>query len=157
MERMSEQYTIRSAGQADLPIIWHHRIAMFTEMGVDTEPLIRLQTPFNEWMSACIASGEYVGLLAVTESGEVVSGAGLWLHQWFPSSVAPSGRRGYILNVYTEPEHRRHGLAKRLVQGCIDHCKALDITVVLLHASQFGRPIYESMGFIDTNEMRLQL
>ena len=36
-------------------------------------------------------------------------------------------------------------------------CRGEGIEVVELHASDEGRPLYESLGFIQTNEMRLTL
>lgn len=150
-------YTIRRATQADVAVISYQRAAMFTDMGFDPALCSQMEAPFQAWVSERMTSGEYLGWLAVAEDGEVVAGAGLWLNRWIPSPMVPSGKRGYILNVYTEREHRRHGLAKRLVQVCIDYCKEQGLIAVVLHASDQGRPIYEGMGFTDTNELRLYI
>jgi hypothetical protein len=37
----------------------------------------------------------------------------------------------------------------------IDWCRANDFANVSLHASTAARPLYESLGFLPTNEMRL--
>jgi hypothetical protein len=37
------------------------------------------------------------------------------------------------------------------------HCRAERIRTVWLHASEEGRPLYEKMGFVATNEMKLVL
>jgi ribosomal protein S18 acetylase RimI-like enzyme len=150
-------YTIRFATLDDVPVVSHQRAAMFTDMGFDPALVSRMEPPFQAWVSDLIRSGEYIGFLAVAEGGEVVAGAGLWLNQWIPSPMISSGKRGYILNVYTEPEHRRQGLARRLVDACIGYCREQRLTAVVLHASEQGRSIYEGMGFKDTSEMRLYL
>jgi hypothetical protein len=36
-------------------------------------------------------------------------------------------------------------------------CRANGIRAVILHSSDAGRPLYESMGFTRTNEMRIVL
>jgi hypothetical protein len=36
-------------------------------------------------------------------------------------------------------------------------CKQEGFARVSLHASEHGRPLYESLGFEDSNEMRLNL
>ncbi len=71
--------------------------------------------------------------------------------------LGSSPRLGNIVNVYTEPEFRRRGLARRLVQVALDWCKDNRIDVVILHASDEGRPLYETMGFKAGNEMRFRL
>jgi ribosomal protein S18 acetylase RimI-like enzyme len=65
--------------------------------------------------------------------------------------------RGYIFNVYTNPEHRRKGLGRMVVQAALDWSAAKGIHYVSLHASDFGKSLYESMGFKPTNEMRIVL
>ena len=62
-----------------------------------------------------------------------------------------------IVNVYTEPAYRRRGLARRLMIAMLDWLRQQGYGTVSLHASDYGRPLYESLGFKVTNEMRLQL
>ncbi len=95
--------------------------------------------------------------LAVSAGDFVVAGAGLWLMDWPAHMVGSSARRGNILNVYTEQEFRRRGLARWLVEAALHWCKANEIDFVILHASQEGRGLYESLGFQTSNEMRIKL
>ncbi len=60
-----------------------------------------------------------------------------------------------MLNVYTRPDQRRQGLARRLMEVVLDSCRTLGIRTIILHASEAGRPLYEALGFEPTNEMRL--
>jgi GNAT superfamily N-acetyltransferase len=66
-------------------------------------------------------------------------------------------RETYLLNVYVYPAYRRRGIASLLTQVSVDWCRGQGFASVSLHASQFGRPLYESLGFQPTNEMRLML
>jgi GNAT superfamily N-acetyltransferase len=70
--------------------------------------------------------------------------------------IIAEGRQGLIINVFTEPEWRRRGIAKLLMKEIIawSHEKSLDDLV--LHASDDGRALYEQLGFVLTNEMRLR-
>jgi hypothetical protein len=43
------------------------------------------------------------------------------------------------------------------MDAILDWCRANSLDVVVLHASKDGRPLYDSMGFTATNEMRLIL
>jgi GNAT superfamily N-acetyltransferase len=71
--------------------------------------------------------------------------------------VGGTSRRGNILNVYTEAPHRRKGLARRLMKAVLDWCRFERVPVIILHASDEGRALYESLGFKPTNEMRIEL
>ncbi len=62
-----------------------------------------------------------------------------------------------ILNVYTEAEFRRQGVARQVMHAILDWIKARGMRSVNLHSSKEGRALYESMGFEPTNEMRLWL
>jgi len=75
----------------------------------------------------------------------------------WPAHMLVASRRGNILNVYTEPEFRRRGLSRWLMQSVLDWCRANHIDLVILHASPEGRALYASLGFRPTNEMRLLL
>ncbi len=63
----------------------------------------------------------------------------------------------YAHSVYTEPKHRRNGLARRILNGMIEYCHENGWPRINLHASELGRGLYEDLGFKPTNEMRLVL
>ena len=87
-----------------------------------------------------------------------MAGAGLLIIDWVAHpSNAHDPRRAYVLNVYTYPEFRRRGLAKQLMQAIIETCRHEGFRTIWLHASEYGRPVYSSLGFEPTNEMKLVL
>lgn len=61
------------------------------------------------------------------------------------------------MNMFTEPGHRRKGLARQLVGEILAWARARGLRTLILHASDEGRPLYTSLGFEPTNEMRLRL
>lgn len=150
-------YTIRLATPADAPLISAHRRLMFRDMGTEqTDALERALREFETWVTPRLVNSEYVGWFAIAPDGAVAAGAGVWLMDWPPHTSGP-GPRANILNVYTEQAHRRKGLARLLVNTALDWCKSQNIHMVILHASDEGRPLYERLGFTPTNEMRLHL
>jgi ribosomal protein S18 acetylase RimI-like enzyme len=159
---MKEEITIRAATLDDVATIIHQRHQMFVDMGItDGAGLARMDSVFESWVRDRLASGEYAGWLATTRSHagieRSVAGAGLLIYDWVPSVFDPLGRRGYVLNVYTDPAYRGRGLARKLVDRTLDHARAQGLYVVSLHASEMGRTIYESLGFGPTNEMRIRV
>jgi GNAT superfamily N-acetyltransferase len=59
--------------------------------------------------------------------------------------------------MFVEPAWRRGGLARILMDFCVDEARVRGIAVVTLHASDKGRPLYEQLGFEASNEMLLRL
>lgn len=150
---MNEGFILRRATIDDAELISQQRHAMFTDMGhtgIETAT-----AKFAEWVSPKLANGDYLGFFVTHHEKEVVAGAGLWLIEWPPTPLDLHTQRGYICNVFVNPEFRRHGFARWLVTTILDHCRTHGIHVLLLHASAKGRPLYEALGFTGTTEMRL--
>jgi GNAT superfamily N-acetyltransferase len=63
--------------------------------------------------------------------------------------------RAYLLNFYTVPEARGRGYAKQILEAAVTECRTRGPRVITLHASRFGRPIYERFGFTASTEMML--
>lgn len=146
-------YALRPAGVADVALIAAQREAMFTDMGTEyTETVAN----FSPWVQRHLEAGTYLGWIAEVE-GEAVAGAGLLLLDWPPHVIDPQPFRSYLLNVYTHPGHRGRGLARTLTEEAVAETRRRGIVIMSLHASEFGRPIYERLGFVPTNEMRLTL
>jgi GNAT superfamily N-acetyltransferase len=153
-----EGIQIRPAGFADMAHILRHRRAMFRDMGSGTDAeLDAMLVTAEAFLREALPAGRYRGWLAETKDGHVVAGAGIAIFPWPGAPRDPSPRRGWIQNVYTEPEFRRRGLARKLMQVVVEWCRTEGFHTIALHASDEGRPLYESMGFRVTNEMRLEL
>jgi ribosomal protein S18 acetylase RimI-like enzyme len=76
----------------------------------------------------------------------------------YPLILSESYRKyGYIWGVYVEPEYRGQGIGKQLTQSAIAYLKSLDCTRVVLNASPSGKPVYSSLGFIESNGMWLDI
>ncbi len=157
---MSDNITLHPATVDDASIIVRHRHAMFADMGTGTlASRDAMDVTFAPYVARALGDGTYRGWLAQTDEGRVVAGGGLIVHEWpaSPRDAQPQPRRAYILNMYTEPEYRSRGLARRIMNAMLDCCRAEKFGSVMLHASDAGRPLYESLGFAPTNEMRLRL
>jgi GNAT superfamily N-acetyltransferase len=59
------------------------------------------------------------------------------------------------VNVFTEPQWRRHGIAGLLVGEIVTWSKDQRLDRLILHALDEGRSLYEKFGFVASNEMRL--
>jgi GNAT superfamily N-acetyltransferase len=155
---VTAKFSVRSGTLDDVETIVVHRRAMFHEMGYrDQDALDKMCDAFRPWLAQKIQRGEYLAWFATDGDGTVAAGLGLWLMDWPPHMIGPGSCRGNILNVYTRPENRRRGLARQLMDAALGWCLLSKVHTVILHSSDDGRRLYESMGFQPTNEMRIML
>lgn len=146
-------YLLRPAVPADAALIAAQRAAMFADMNVEYSEATAQFTP---WVAGRLSAGTYLGWI-IESNGVAVAGAGLMILDWPPHFIDPQPLRSYLLNVYTHPQHRGQGLAQRLTQMALEETRRRGIRIMSLHASEFGRPLYEKLGFTATNEMRIVL
>ena len=150
--------TIRTATPEDSAVILHHRRRMFEDMREGTaQDLDRMVEATAAWLVRSLSDGSYRGWLAENVEGKIVAGGGVLVSSWPAGPRDHYPRRALIINVYTELEFRRQGLARRLMLLMIQWLKDEGFTSVSLHASAEGRPLYDALGFHPTNEMRLSL
>jgi GNAT superfamily N-acetyltransferase len=151
-------FHIRPADLGDLDTLVRHRRAMFFEIGGhDDAVLDAMDRASDEYFRAAIPNGHYVSWIAEVDGGRIAGSGGMAIVPWPGSPSFPATRRGWILGIYTEPESRRRGIARAIMEKIVDWCRVEGFGYVSLHASAEGRPLYESMGFGPTNEMRLKL
>jgi predicted GNAT family acetyltransferase len=64
------------------------------------------------------------------------------------STVAYGTKLAWIGMVLTRPEYRKRGLARLLMEDAITSAERYDIQTLKLDATDQGRPLYESLGFV---------
>jgi GNAT superfamily N-acetyltransferase len=158
------RFSIRSATVADRDVIARHRVAMFRDMGALTPDAATLMHEATmTYLSQAMPAAEYLGWLAapIATPDRIAAGAGVQLRRVLPfprrageRPAVAAGRQAIVLNVYTEPEFRRQGLARRLLRTVLAWARAASVDSLVLHAAPAGRALYQSLGFAPTNEMR---
>lgn len=130
---------------------------MFRNMGyTDAAALEAMQQSTEPLLARGLAQGFYRGWL-VEEGGRVVARGGVFMADWPSHPRAVQTKRIEIVNVYTEAEHRRRGLARLVMETILAWCRDEGYRTVVLHASDDGRALYQSLGFTPTNEMGMAL
>lgn len=92
---------------------------------------------------------DLLAFVARGDEGDVVSCAWLLLVSKPPSPRFPRGRCGVLFNVFTDPAHRRRGLARQVMGKLIEEAYRRQLDVLELHATEDGYPLYRSLGFTD--------
>jgi GNAT superfamily N-acetyltransferase len=113
---------------------------------------------YRRWVRREMAGRRFLARIVETADGTPVGSGGLWLMPMQPRP-GPLGRgeMPYILSMYTELAHRGKGVATRIVQEFVRWSATHGYGRIFLHASPFGRPVYERLGFEPGSEMRLAL
>ena len=145
--------TARRLGLDDLEMICRHRERMFLEADGDPGQLHQMTEHFRPWLWQRLGDGRYYGF-ALMDDEQVAAAIGLMSIDWPPHPAHPTrDRRGYVLNVFVEPDYRRRGLASALMKLAEAEFAQRDIDFAVLHATEAGRPVYEAQGWRASAEM----
>ena len=148
---------IRPGSISDIAEIARQRRRMCEDMNYsDAHALALMENATAEYLKKAIPEGSFRSWLAC-DNGRVVAGGAVVISPWPAHAYELQCRRATILNVYTEPEYRRRGIARQIMETMITWCKQEGFARVTLHASDDGQHLYESLGFEPNNEMRLNL
>jgi GNAT superfamily N-acetyltransferase len=152
------RFTIRCATTDDTVTVAEHRARMFEATGrIDSERGAAMIALLEPILRPMLASGEYLGWLVVAEDESVIAGAGVQVRTLLPRPETDVPREALVVNVYVEPAYRRQGLARRLMEAILAWSREHGVERVSLHASMMGQPLYESLGFVHSNEFVLYL
>ncbi len=145
-------YRIRPATLDDEAVLVYQRIAMFEEMGREVDRP-GLEASFGAWLRTHLPAGTYRAWLVEAQQSQdhsVVAGGGITIIPWPPGPRYLSDRLAFVYNVYTEPEHRHRGLGRLVMHAIHAFCRDEGIRSLALNASEFGKPMYESLGYAIT-------
>lgn len=93
------------------------------------------------------AWNEHAALL-VYDGEKIVGTGGVSFYQVMPTCCNPTGRKAYIMNMYTAPEYRRQGIAQKTLDMLVQECLRRGVNFITLEATAAGRPLYEKYGFV---------
>jgi len=150
-------FTLRPSTLSDIDLHVAHRVAMFRDMDYGDEAgRARMAGTFADRLRTWLATREVAGVVAT--EGSLVAGAALiQFKEALPGPLSPQAVRGYLFNVYSEPEFRGRGLARRMTEALLEEARHRGVGIVELHASKDAEKLYRAMGFEPTPEFRLIL
>ena len=150
---MTDPYIVRPASLDDADALVRHRIGMFSDMGVEMDREV-LARAFRAWLNDAMPAGTYRAWVVEPSHGvtagsvdAVIAGGGITILPWPPGPRYLSDRLAFVYNVYVDPDHRRRGVARRIMNAIHAWCRQSNIASVALNASRDGQALYESMGY----------
>lgn len=148
MQNFSEKYQIKKATIEDIDELVRTRIIVLRAANKlsDREDMSEVERQSREYYKRALQTGEHVAYL-VYDSSKFIGAGGVSFYQVMPTYHNSSGKKAYIMNMYTAPEYRRQGIARRTLDLLVAEAKERGVLPVSLEATEMGRPLYEKYGF----------
>ncbi len=112
---------------------------------------------FIESILSYFSRQDQTTLLALNDEKEVIGCATICYINILPTFSHQSGKRAHLMNVYTNKDYRRQGIAQKIIGQLIDEAKQKGVTEISLDATESGMPLYESCGFVKNKDGMLLL
>ena len=121
----------------------------------DDEDMSVVEEESKAYYRRALESGEHIAYL-VYDNGKFIGAGGVSFYQVMPTYHNPTGKKAYIMNMYTASEYRRQGIAFHTLDLLVKNARKQGISQITLEATEMGRPLYEKYGFVKMeNEMEL--
>lgn len=137
--------TYRKLTENDLETFISMRVAQLREEGTTEE--LDLKPTLMDYYHRHMADGTFVSWLAM--DGEMIIGtSGMSFVEKPPYFSCPSGKIGLLSSMYTDPDYRRQGIAKKLLGLVVEEARAYGCGSVQITASDMGVLLYTDFGFV---------
>ena len=93
----------------------------------------------------------------VYDNENFIGAGGVSFYKVMPTYHNPTGKKAYIMNMYTASEYRRQGIAFHTLDLLVKDAREQGVSQIALEATEMGRPLYERYGFVKMeDEMELK-
>lgn len=121
------------------------RITQLREEGAKEE--IDLAPALRDYYDRHMADGTFVSWIAF-DGEKIIGTSGMSFVEKPPYFGCPSGKMGLLSSMYTDPEYRRRGIAKELLDRVVKEARNYGCGTVQITASDMGVKLYAAYGFI---------
>ena len=144
----TESLLYRRAGSHDRELLTRLRLEVLRAAnGLEEDVDLSLtELESRSYYDTCFLEDSHAAWL-VFDGEEVVGTGAVSFYQVMPTYHNPSGKKAYIMNMYTRPDYRRRGIAYRVLELLTAEAEMRQIDAVTLEATAAGRPLYEAFGF----------
>lgn len=155
---MKEIYEYKKATIEDIDELVRTRIIVLraaNKLSDDVDMSLVEKESYVYYMRA-LETGEHIAYL-VYDNGAFIGAGGVSFYQVMPTYHNPTGKKAYIMNMYTASEYRRQGIAFHTLDLLVKDAREQGVTQIALEATDMGWPLYEKYGFVKMeDEMELQ-
>ena len=141
---MKENYEYKKATIEDTDELVRTRITVLRAANKlsDDVDMSLVEKESYEYYKRALETGEHIGYL-VYDNGTFIGAGGVSFYQVMPTYHNSTGKKAYIMNMYTAPEYRRQGIAINTLDLLVKDAKEQGVLQIALEATYIGRPLYE--------------
>ena len=154
---MAKNYEYKKAIIADIDELVRTRISVLrtaNKLSNDVDMSL-VEKESYEYYKSALETGEHIAYL-VYDNENLIGAGGVSFYQVMPTYRNPTGKKAYIMNMYTASEYRRQGIAFHTLDLLVKDIRKQGISQITLEATEMGRPLYEKYGFVKMeDEMEL--
>ena len=146
---MAKNYEYKKATIADIDELIRTRIIVLrtaNKLSNDVD-LSLVEKESYEYYKSALETGEHIAYL-VYDNGSFIGAGGVSFYQVMPTYHNPTGKKAYIMNMYTASEYRRQGIAFHTLDLLVKDIRKQGVSQITLEATEMGRLLYEKYGFV---------
>ena len=154
---MNERYVIKKADINDIEMLTKTRVEVLRAANLldETADMSDVETESRRYYEKALQTDEHAAYL-VFDGDKFIGAGGVSFYQIMPTYHNPSGIKAFNMNMYTNPDYRRQGIAMETLRLLVDEARSRGISLIALEATAAGRPLYEKFGFVSAEcEMEL--
>ena len=145
---MLEKFEYKRATMEDMKELVRTRIIVLRAANKwsDDVDMSLVEQETYAYYKRALETGEHIAYL-VYDNGTFIGAGGVSFYQVMSTYHNPTGKKAYIMNMYTAPEYRRQGIAFCTLDLLVKVVKEQGVSQIALEATDMGRPLYEKYGF----------
>ena len=154
---MVERFECKRATMEDIEELVRTRITVLRAANQlsDDVDMSEVEKESYEYYKYALENGGHIAYL-VYDNGKFIGAGGVSFYRVMPTYHNLSGRKAYIMNMYTASEYRRQGIAFHTLDLLVNDAREQGVSQIALEATDMGRPLYEKYGFVKMeDEMEL--
>lgn len=154
---MIQKFEYKKASIEDIDELVRTRIIVLRAANKlsDDEDMSVVEDESYAYYRRALETGEHIAYL-VYYNGKFIGAGGVSFYQIMPTYHNPTGKKAYIMNMYTAPAYRRQGIAIHTLDLLVKDVRKQGVSQITLEATEIGHPLYEKYGFVKIeDEMEL--
>ena len=145
---IDSKFNLIKASASDIALLIDFRISFCLELsGPQTQDVIdELRKSLKSYLANALIENSCIAY--IVRDGEDVAAVGEMIFRLQPGNFKnPSGKVGYLMNMYTIPAYRKQGLCSMIVNALIEDANKQGINAFELHSTKAGESVYIKNGF----------
>jgi len=154
---MVKNYEYKKATIADIDELVRTRIIVLraaNKLSNDVDMSL-VEKESYEYYKTALETGEHIAYL-VYDNETIIGTGGVSFYKVMPTYHNPTGKKAYIMNMYTASAYQRQGIAFHTLDLLVKDVRKQGVSQITLEATEMGRLLYEKYGFVKMkDEMEL--